>query len=85
MKSKKTHGGSRPGSGRPKKKKSEKKRSKVIRVPLDKLKAVKDLLKSAVASKGREKHVRGGCIDRTRKKDQVCCYPVGTCDDCQIP
>lgn len=38
-----------------------------------------------VASEGREKHVRGGCIDRTRKKDGPCCYPVGTCDDCQIP
>lgn len=26
-----------------------------------------------------------GCIDRTRKKDGPCCYPVGTCDDCQAP
>lgn len=40
---------------------------------------------AAVASEGREKHVRGGCIDRTRKKDGPCCYPVGTCDDCQAP
>lgn len=40
---------------------------------------------AAVASEGLEKHVRGGCIDRTRKKDGPCCYPVGTCDDCQVP
>lgn len=40
---------------------------------------------ATVASEGREKHVRGGCIDRTRKKDGPCCYPVGTCDDCQAP
>jgi hypothetical protein len=40
---------------------------------------------ATVASEGREKHVRGGCIDRTRKKDGPCCYPVGTCYDCQVP
>jgi len=41
--------------------------------------------KAACASSGVAKTVRDGCIDRTRKKDGPCCYPVGTCDDCQVP
>ena len=35
--------------------------------------------------RSRGQSVRGGCIDRTRKKDGPCCYPVGTCYDCQVP
>lgn len=42
---KKQHGGERPGSGRPKLKKSEKKEpTKVMRVPVSKVKAVKKLI-----------------------------------------
>jgi len=42
-----THGGKRPGSGRPKLKKSQKKEpTKVVRVPLSKLSAVLKLIKN---------------------------------------
>jgi hypothetical protein len=41
MEKNKSHGGKRPGSGRPKKKKSDKKEpTKVIRVPLSKVAAI---------------------------------------------
>jgi len=44
--SEKKHGGKRPGSGRPKLKKSQKKeQTKVVRVPVSKLKEVMNLIK----------------------------------------
>lgn len=45
-KGKKKHGGKRSGAGRPKLKDSEKKDTKVIRVPTDKIKEIKKLLEN---------------------------------------
>jgi hypothetical protein len=46
MTKKKQHGGKRPGSGRPKLKKSQKKEpTKVVRVPMGKLKEVMKIIK----------------------------------------
>ncbi len=41
---KQTHGGKRPGAGRPKLKDSDKKKSKVMRIPEDKINEVEKLL-----------------------------------------
>lgn len=46
MKKKSQHGGKRPGAGRPKLKDSEKKKSKVMRIPDDKIESVKKLLEN---------------------------------------
>lgn len=40
------HGGKRQGAGRPKLKDSEKKKSKVMRIPEDKIESVKKLLEN---------------------------------------
>ncbi len=56
---KKTHGGKRPGSGRPKKKKSEKvEESVVMRVPKSKVSLFKSMIKEHRESQGGDIRVK---------------------------